>query len=652
MIEKRKFIICRKNNPYRAVNGEIMPNMGVSFPSHLVDISFDTRKDSDLVKHYLDDIGCKYSEIYNPNNGHRHFIFKKRGGVEYPNGADFWCSLGVKCDVHQTADWNKRQFTFMMKPAEAVPRELIEVDNEDYPPFSVYKTKGKFVPASDTDLSRNDWLWRVWKPFLAKAGATEDEYHRTARVINDYMFSAGALSDYELEHTVLRAGAWNDFAVSSASALWRRYDDKGRCKIDTYALAKYIVEECSGATCNGELILWVEDRWVSGASNIIVLIKEKFEMTCTRKESEEVYKWVSDLCVDTVAPCLNWQWVGFKNKVVNVITGESQDYSREFYVPAVIPWDYDPTVKSRAVEQWLTNLADGKPEVYKLLLQMIGYIFIRRNEFRKAFYIYSEAGCGKSTFLKVLKSLVGNDNCSVAPVTTAGGNFSLADIPNKLLIINDDIHVHSWSGAVCENVKKIVTGDPMYIDRKYKNGIMVEPTAKLFVTSNEKMLIGEPTGSSIGAVLDRFIVIPLVHRFSDDEGGTDEKIVDKIVCDKNMTALINLGIGAVLPIIEGDAKWCIEGSVSDAMQDTQRNNSDAKVEFVKGFEIDELVGQRVSDIAREYIEYMLEEENVQVKCSSRAMGDAIRKVYPQLMTRNERRIIGTKSKVCCVVARV
>ena len=51
-----------------------------------------------------------------------------------------------------------------------------------------------------------------------------------------------------------------------------------------------------------------------------------------------------------------------------------------------------------------------------LLEEVIGYTFYRRNELRKAFILIGDKANGKSTFLDMIKNVLGEENVSALDI--------------------------------------------------------------------------------------------------------------------------------------------------------------------------------------------------------------------------------------------
>jgi phage/plasmid-associated DNA primase len=65
---------------------------------------------------------------------------------------------------------------------------------------------------------------------------------------------------------------------------------------------------------------------------------------------------------------------------------------------------------------------------------------LRDNQFQVALYLYGPGGTGKSTFEKLLSSLVGAQNTAVISLQDLNQQFAVSKIVDKSLIPNNNPH--------------------------------------------------------------------------------------------------------------------------------------------------------------------------------------------------------------------
>jgi putative DNA primase/helicase len=82
-------------------------------------------------------------------------------------------------------------------------------------------------------------------------------------------------------------------------------------------------------------------------------------------------------------------------------------------------------------------------------------------------HLLGMGGTGKSTFMRLLEQLVGENNCEVTTMTALEGNtFETSSFLGKRLVAINDME--EWRGKV-DTLKSLTGGDRIRCERKYKN---------------------------------------------------------------------------------------------------------------------------------------------------------------------------------------
>ena len=193
----------------------------------------------------------------------------------------------------------------------------------------------------------------------------------------------------------------------------------------------------------------------------------------------------------------------------------------------------------------MNKLACGDEHVLSLLYQAVGYTFYRRNELRKSFFLLGEKRNGKSTFLDMVQTLLGEDNVSNLDLCEIGHEFKTAELTGRLANIGDDINDEYVSNTAI--FKKVVSGDVITVAKKGKNPYKLRSFAKFFFSANSLPRLGRGKDSS--AVLDRLVVIPFDAKFTKDDADYDPFIKYKLRGEDVMEALIAKAIPALREVL-------------------------------------------------------------------------------------------------------
>lgn len=122
------------------------------------------------------------------------------------------------------------------------------------------------------------------------------------------------------------------------------------------------------------------------------------------------------------------------------------------------------------VETWMSELSDD-PEVVDLLWQILGATIRPLVSWNKSAWFYSEKGNnGKGTLCELMRNLVGRGSYAVLPLNAMSKDFMLESLIRATCIITDENDVGTFIDKAA-NLKTIVTGDTLLINRKHKTAI-------------------------------------------------------------------------------------------------------------------------------------------------------------------------------------
>lgn len=122
------------------------------------------------------------------------------------------------------------------------------------------------------------------------------------------------------------------------------------------------------------------------------------------------------------------------------------------------------------VETWMNELSDDK-EVVNLLWEILGAIVRPLVPWNKSAWFYSTTGNnGKGTLCELMRNLVGRGSYSSLSLNDMGKEFMLEPLTRTTCIITDENDVGTFIDKAA-NLKTIITGDTLFVNRKYKDPI-------------------------------------------------------------------------------------------------------------------------------------------------------------------------------------
>lgn len=271
--------------------------------------------------------------------------------------------------------------------------------------------------------------------------------------------------------------------------------------------------------------------------------------------------------------------IAFNNGIYSIEKNKLYPFNSEYILTNLVPWDFKEGVYSELMDNTLNKLAYNNKDIRTLIDEVIGYILFSKNQLGKAFIIVGDRANGKSTFLNCMKFMIGIENTSYLSLTDiTNSRFRVIETKDKLLNIGDDI----GSGYIpeSENLKKLITGDPMTAEKKGKDPIKFNCYAKFLFSANEIPQIKDPTG----AMARRLIIIPFLNTFTKENGDYDPYFIDKLKSRECMEYLIYIGIEGLKRVLKN--KGFSETEETKQLLKEFNENNNPIFEFVEYLEND------------------------------------------------------------------
>ena len=317
---------------------------------------------------------------------------------------------------------------------------------------------------------------------------------------------------------------------------------------------------------NDQLHLYKDGIYVAGQAEIEGAMISHIPQLNKAKRSE-VMSYL-DILIREDTPAASPNLIAFRNGLYNIESDTFLPFSPEHIITNKIDWDYNPNAYFDLTDEVLNNIACDDTAIRSLLEEMIGYCLFRRNELGKAFILTGEGSNGKSTFLNMLKTMLGKRNLSVLDLKKLNDRFSTIMLADKLANIGDDISDEFVTDSA--EFKKIVTGETIDAEHKGKDKINFEPYVKLIFSANNIPRIGK--GRDSGAILRRLVIVPFNAKFDDSNPNYKPFIGDNLKGQESMEYLIQLGIQGLKRVLT-NRKFTTSQKVQDELNEFEETNN-------------------------------------------------------------------------------
>ena len=540
-------------------------------------IDVDDGETSDLLFKIVQDLALK-CRVYATTRG-KHFYFKNPEGYVEKSWTKQTLALGIETDAKVG-----RNNSYAIMRFKGVDRPMLQDCPEDeiqeLPKWlTPVKTNMKFLDMEAGD-GRNQSLFNYILT-LQSEDFTKEEARETIRLINRYVLS-DPLSERELE-TILRDDAFKKPVFFKGSTF---LFDK---------FATYLKNNNHIVKINGQLHIYKDGIYVPGHAEIeSQMIKHIPHLK--RANRSEVLAYL-EIMIDGEAKTTNPNVIAFTNGLYNIKDGSFRDFTPDVVITNKIPWPYNPAAYSELLDHTLDRLACNDPEVRALLEEMVGYCLYRRNELGKAFILIGDKSNGKSTFLHVVKNMLGDSNIASLDLKELGDRFKTAELFGKLANIGDDIGDEFIANASV--FKKLVTGDRVNVERKGQDPFEFNNYAKFLFSANNIPRMKDKTG----AVQRRLVIVPFDAKFTPNDPDFRPFIKDELCEQDSMEYLIVLGLKALKSVL-GKAQFTTSKRVQGQLDEYEQNNNPI-IGFIQEVGLDGIVNEATNTVYRRYKEYCI-----------------------------------------------
>lgn len=561
-----------KNVPLRQLDDvKDLDNYAGMIARDAILIDVDDYEQSEILMKIVEDkeILCR---VYETTRG-KHFFFKNSKIEKCATKTRLACGLtaDIKCGKSDC-------YSILKKDGKErkIIYDILDGEQYDELPAFLYPVKSKidFSNLEEGD-GRNQNLFNYILT-LQSAGFTKEQARDTLHIINDYILK-DKLSETELK-TLSRDEAFKkDTFFSGSKFLFDKF-------------AQFLKSEYSIIRIDNQLHMYEQGIYSGGHSHIESKMIKHIPSLNKAKRSE-VIAYLELLCGDE-KEMSGAEYIAFRNGVYNIITGELLPFSPDLIILNKIDWNYNPDAYDENVDKMFDKLSCGDKAIRALLCEAIGYCFYRRNELRKAFILTGEKQNGKSTYLKLINYLLGKNNVTSLDLSELGQRFKPAELFGKLANIGDDIGDDFISNPAI--FKKVVSGDPVNVERKGENPFDLKNYSKFLFSANNIPRIKDKSG----AVISRLVIIPFNARFTKDDPDFDPYIIYKLTTENAMEYLINLGLDGLKRVLNNYA-FTESDSVERALIEYEENNNPVLI-FFKEIDRMDVINKSTRDLYSRY----------------------------------------------------
>ena len=235
--------------------------------------------------------------------------------------------------------------------------------------------------------------------------------------------------------------------------------------------------------------------------------------------------------------------INVKNGVLDLNTLELKPHGPNPIFINQLPVEFNPSAKCPGIMKFLGEVLN--PDDIPLVQEIVGYCLYRDYPFAKAVMLLGSGNNGKSTLLRLIGALLGEDNVATPSLQDLlRDRFAKAELYGKLANIHADIPAGK---LINTGAFKMLTGqDLIYAQRKHRDPFTFRNYAKLLYSANEL----PPTEDMTEAFWSRWILIVFPNVFPPNDPRTDPNLIDKLTTPEELSGFLNWALEGLRRLLE------------------------------------------------------------------------------------------------------
>jgi putative DNA primase/helicase len=554
---------------------KVYKSFGAVLNKDFVDISFDSDELSEKFWKMAEKNNWNCLILENPSNGHIHSYWRDPEKLLGKDGADKKLSCGLIADIHSKGTYiplkvdGVKRFPPSFEPDDIdnVPEELLPV-----------KTTIDLLNLKEGE-GRNQELFKYILVLQSQLGLDQERATRVLRNINNFVFDK-PLSDKEFK-MITRDEAFEEPIFFNGKTFL--HDAFGRYLKNMFHIKRI----------NGQLHVYDEGIYKNGyrfiESKMVELLPSLKSVHRT-----EVLKYL-EITTPEQSQISDAKFIAFRNGIYDMETGKLLPFDPDIIITNLIPWDYNPKAYSSLCDKVLNKISCNDMEIRMLLEECIGYCFYRHNELSKSFFLTGVGSNGKSTYLDMIKYLLGKQNYTALNLEEFDERFSATTMFGKLANIGDDINDEFLSGKIVAQFKKIVSGNDIEAENKGQDVYFFAPTVKLLFSAND---IPRMRSRGFAAIKRRLVIIPFNAKFSKDDPDYDGEIKWKLQKREVAEYLITLGLSGLKRVLINKG-FTESAKVKNEISEFEKDNNPLLL-FFEDCPEDEILNHETKEVFARY----------------------------------------------------
>jgi len=287
--------------------------------------------------------------------------------------------------------------------------------------------------------------------------------------------------------------------------------------------------------------------------------------------------------------------VNVKNGLLDIVTKELKPHTPAYVSLAQSPVAYDPNAKCPIWDECIKAWMEG-PEAREktfMLQQFAGYCLSSSMKYAKALFLVGDGGNGKSTFADTIAMVIGSEATSRIDLEDIYSQFGLAGLIGKRLNIVEEVSGNYYQS---HKLKKLVSGEEVTVNMKYKEQFKFLPQAKFIFAVNTMPQVDD---SSVASER-RILAVQFNNNFR-DRPNTELRFADGQLA-KELSGILNWMLAGVQTLRE-EKGFYVSKEQKKLLEEYRQENSSVEGFIVECLELKEgesVDTRKVYDVYKEF----------------------------------------------------
>ena len=202
-----------------------------------------------------------------------------------------------------------------------------------------------------------------------------------------------------------------------------------------------------------------EKKWnITDKIDILNGIKNLGVNTINSKDKSEIINALQQVGREKLPKELGKEYVQFKDKIINIKTGEKFESTPKYFSTNPIPWNIGNSTETPTIDRYFKEWVGE--EYVKTLYQIIAYSMCSEQFMQRMIALVGGGSNGKGTFIKLLRKFVGEENCVSSELSLLStNNFETSIIYKKLVCEMGEVSYNDLKNT--NQIKKISGEDKL-----------------------------------------------------------------------------------------------------------------------------------------------------------------------------------------------